>query len=120
MKNSLNFSTIKISEAYAFISYSMEVPFFMFSDKMQIPRLNCVFNMCYVTGLLAFGCSSIFWILIDSKVFNVSKINHTNGYFLFFGQERFYTRFFLCNADSTCPACWLCRVYAADCSLTLL
>lgn len=97
-----------------------ESTLFHVSDKMQIPRLNCVFNMCCVTGLLAFGCSSIFCILVDSKVFNISKFNHTNGDFLFFGQERFCTRFFLCNADSTCIACWLCRVYAADCSLTLL
>lgn len=58
-----------------------------------------------------------FLYLSRQQGFNISEIIHTNGDFLFFGQERLYTRFFL--ADSTCIACWLCRVNAADCSLPL-
>lgn len=110
-----------MSQACALISYSVEVPFFMLSfDKMLIPRLNCVRNICYVTGLPLHLVFLLFCILIDRKIFNLSEINHANGDFVFFSQRRLYISFFFYNADSTCIACWLCSVYAVDCSLTLL
>lgn len=98
LKNALNFSILKkhvTSMCFSKLWYESTLfRALFFLDKILIPRLNCILNICYVTGLSLDLDFLLFCILIDSKIFNLSEISHDNGDFLFFGLGSLYIFFF--------------------------